>query len=203
MHSKNTGSVVSDLALIITTYNSPEKLSLVLRSVLAQSKLPAEVIIADDGSGPQTGEEVIHFAEKAESRGIKVRHVWQEDKGFRAAAIRNRATKETVSPYLVFIDGDIILHQRFIADHIRHKTKGKYVLQSRCFLTEQLTTELQTGRKNGFNLFTKGIRHKIHGVRIPVLTRLFYSYGSKGLKHVRSFVFGIYKEDLIKVNGFD
>ncbi len=37
-------------SLVITTYNSPDRLALVLDSVRDLSPLPAEVIIADDGS---------------------------------------------------------------------------------------------------------------------------------------------------------
>ena len=38
------------LTLIITTYNWPESLLLVIESVKRQTILPDEVIIADDGS---------------------------------------------------------------------------------------------------------------------------------------------------------
>ena len=38
------------IALIITTYNWPDALELVLESVKVQTILPDEVIIADDGS---------------------------------------------------------------------------------------------------------------------------------------------------------
>ena len=38
------------ISLIITTYNRPDALLLVLKSVEIQSESPLEVIIADDGS---------------------------------------------------------------------------------------------------------------------------------------------------------
>ena len=37
-------------SLIISTYNSPDMLRLSLMSVAAQTRLPFEVIVADDGS---------------------------------------------------------------------------------------------------------------------------------------------------------
>ena len=43
-----------DVSLIITTYNWPRALKLTLESVLAQSALPHELIVADDGSKPET-----------------------------------------------------------------------------------------------------------------------------------------------------
>ena len=42
------------VSLIITTYNRPDALLLVLRSIERQTKLPNEVIIADDGSINET-----------------------------------------------------------------------------------------------------------------------------------------------------
>jgi len=47
-----------DVALIITTYNWPEALRVTLRSVLRQTRLPDEVVIADDGSDTRTAETV-------------------------------------------------------------------------------------------------------------------------------------------------
>ena len=42
------------LALIINTYNQPDYLARVLRGVAAQTSLPDEVLVADDGSGEDT-----------------------------------------------------------------------------------------------------------------------------------------------------
>ena len=41
-------------ALLITTYNAPHVLQLILNSVAAQSMQPDEIIIADDGSRDET-----------------------------------------------------------------------------------------------------------------------------------------------------
>lgn len=41
-------------SLIISTYNSPDMLRLSLMSVAAQTRLPFEVIVADDGSTNDT-----------------------------------------------------------------------------------------------------------------------------------------------------
>lgn len=42
------------VSLIISTYNWPEALELCLKSILDQTMLPSEVIIADDGSDERT-----------------------------------------------------------------------------------------------------------------------------------------------------
>ena len=44
------------VSLIIVTYNRPDALGIILESIRRQTVLPGEVIIADDGSGPETAE---------------------------------------------------------------------------------------------------------------------------------------------------
>ena len=76
------------VSLIISTYNWPRALYLCLDSVMQQSVLPDEILIADDGSGMETRDVVRHFERISP---VPVRHIWHEDRGFRVAAIRNKA----------------------------------------------------------------------------------------------------------------
>ena len=71
-------------ALLISTYNWPDALRLVLDSALRQTRLPDEILVADDGSGPETRELIDSFRKKAP---CPLRHVWHEDAGFRLGAI--------------------------------------------------------------------------------------------------------------------
>lgn len=64
-------------SLIITTYNWPEALQKVLQSVTWQSILPGEVLIADDGSTPDTSD-IIKIVQT--TFPIPIKHFWQEDK---------------------------------------------------------------------------------------------------------------------------
>ena len=126
-------------SLIVTTYNRPDALHLVLQSVLQQTVPPAEIIVADDGSGADTEETVGRFATASP---IPVKHVWQEDQGFRAAQSRNRALAAAQGPYIVLIDGDMVLHPEFIADHLAVAREGRWVQGSRVLLTEAATAAL-------------------------------------------------------------
>ena len=42
------------VGLLISTYNWPEALELILQSALMQTQLPHEILIADDGSNEKT-----------------------------------------------------------------------------------------------------------------------------------------------------
>ena len=49
------------VSLIISTYNWPESLILVLKSIENQTIFPEEVVIADDGSTVETKEIIANF----------------------------------------------------------------------------------------------------------------------------------------------
>jgi glycosyltransferase involved in cell wall biosynthesis len=102
------------VSLICTTYNNPEFLKHVLLSVSKQSFHDFELIIADDGSGIETKGLIDSFRE---SFPVPLIHAWQEDKGFRAAASRNNGIRESTGELLVFMDGDCVLHPRYVEDH--------------------------------------------------------------------------------------
>src|SRR3954471_9553529 len=103
------------VSLIVTTYNWPSALALTLQSVAAQTLLPTEVLVADDGSGLETHELVQQWGAKLP---CTLKHVWHEDRGFRLSRSRNRAIAATTGDYIVLIDGDMFLHRRFIEDHV-------------------------------------------------------------------------------------
>ncbi len=106
--------------LIIATYNNPRALGLCLASVARQSDPPDAIAIADDGSGPPTRAVIDAFA--ARHPAPPLRHVWHADRGFEKAAILNQAIATSTADFLVFIDGDVMIHPKFIA---RHKTLAR------------------------------------------------------------------------------
>jgi glycosyltransferase involved in cell wall biosynthesis len=104
--------------LIVPTYNRPAELTLCLRSLVRQSVLPHEVVVADDGSGEETRRAVRMFAELP-GCPFPVRHVWQEDIGFRKPRILNEAARNATGDYLIFLDGDCMAHRHFVREHFR------------------------------------------------------------------------------------
>jgi GT2 family glycosyltransferase len=105
-----------NISVIVPTYNRPRELALCLRSLALQSMVPREVLIADDGSGPETRETVQRLSREL-SAAFPVRHVWQEDKGFRKPMILNETVRQASGDYLVFIDGDSMAHRHFVRAH--------------------------------------------------------------------------------------
>ena len=186
-------------ALIITTYNWPEALELVLNSILNQTYLPDEVIIADDGSSKKSVDKVQKLIG---NYPIKIKYIYQEDKGFRAAMIRNKAVAASESEYIIGIDGDILLHKNFIEDHLKMAQKNRYIQGRRVLLTNQKTQEIFNSQKIKFSFFDNGIRNRKNTIHSKFLSKLF-SKTKNTLKGIKTCNFSMYKEDIIKINGFD
>ncbi len=185
-------------ALIITTYNRPDALELCLKSVAKQVVIPDEIIVADDGSGKETKDIIEDFSKSIQ---VLVKHVWQEDKGFRLAEIRNRAISASQSDYLVFVDGDIILHPYFVSDHINNKQKKTFITGSRVLLSEKETQKRLSEMIPKINLI-KGSKNKLNGIRSGILSKMF-SKKDDGIYNVRGCNMSFWKKDLVAVNGFD
>ena len=189
-----------NVSLIISTYNWPGALNLCLQSVLHQSVLPNEIIIADDGSKEETKELINSFKEICK---IPLIHVWHEDKGFRKTMIMNEAFTKVSYPYIVQIDGDIILHKDFIKDHIRFAQSKSFVSGSRVIIEEKLTKKLIQKKQWKFSIFTNGLRNRLNGIRIPFLSKFQEHYRQNDIIYVRGCNMAFWKEDLLKVNGYD
>jgi len=126
-------------SLIISTYNWPEALDLVLKSVLRQTTMPSEVIIADDGSKAETR---LLVEDYKKIFSVPLIHVWQEDIGFRLATIRNKAISNSNFPYIIQIDGDVILNKNFIKDHLIFAKPNQYLFGSRVNIKEKKTSRI-------------------------------------------------------------
>lgn len=109
------------ISIIVSTYERPDALEAVIRGLSKQSNLHFEIVIADDGSGPETARVVSSWRVRWHSR---LAHVWQPDAGFRLAGVRNRAVVASSGEYLVFLDGDCIPRRDFVAEHRRLAEPG-------------------------------------------------------------------------------
>ena len=110
------------IGVIISTYNNPRWLEKSLWGYMNQTRMPHEIIIADDGSGPDTRELVMSYAQQ-----LPLRHVWHPDDGFRKTQILNKALQVAQSDYLIFTDQDCIPRADFVATHERHARQGHFL----------------------------------------------------------------------------
>jgi glycosyltransferase involved in cell wall biosynthesis len=186
-------------SLLISTYNWPEALELVFESILVQTVLPDEIIIADDGSKKETTLLIDAFKKRVNT---VVKHIWQPDDGFRKTIIMNKAIRSSESDYIIQIDGDIILHPDFIKDHLLEAKKGYFIKGSRGLLNHSLTKKLMQSKNVLIGIFSKGLGSRINSTRLPMLTPLFYGSTDK-TSDLRGCNFGFWKDDFVAVNGYN
>ncbi|OFX62818.1 MAG: hypothetical protein A2066_03695 [Bacteroidetes bacterium GWB2_41_8] len=187
------------ISLIISTYNKPEYLSHCLKSISELDELPDEIIVADDGSGKETSDLIEKFRIQFP---IQLIHVWQEDKGFRLSRSRNNGILKSSGDYLIFIDDDLILHPKFIADHRKFAAKGFFYCGTRVRLGAKKTAEMMKTHRNVVSCLEGDIRSRLNSIRIPFLHKLITGPGYT-YKRLRGCHIAFWKNDLMKVNGFD
>lgn len=193
-----------DTALIIAVYNNPDALRKVLLSVQNQTFSDFEIVLADDGSSS----EIFNLVKEFEGCfAFPIRHVWHENEGFRKTVIVNRAVAETPAEFLVFIDGDCILHHRFIERHVcRRKLKvahfGRRVAFNAILTAKVSDGDVQAKRLETPLYWLGQVEHHSthHGFYAPWLFRL-----RNRTKHysLLGCNFSIFKEDILAINGYD
>ena len=188
------------VSIIIGTYNWIEALSLCFESVLQQTRMPDEIIIADDGSTDDTRRMIDEYRNRFSCPLI---HVWQEDCGYRKARIMNKALRECTSDYVIFIDGDIICDRHFVEDHCRIARRGYFVTGSRANIRTEDAYRLIEKKPFKISLFTKGVERKENAIRLPFLFPITrFSYRKKPL-YGRGANMAMFMDDLKAVNGLN
>jgi glycosyltransferase involved in cell wall biosynthesis len=194
------------ISVIVTTYQRPDALAAVLRGLAAQTDRDFEVIVADDGSGAKTATVVATWRETIPV----VEHVWQENKGFRAAAIRNRAVVQSRGALCIFLDGDCIPRPDFVAQHRRLSEPGWFVAGNRILLSPELTDEILRGELAaegwGFGEWLS-LRRRGRINRIAPFLALplgpLRKLEARRWRGARSCNLAVRRDDLDRVDGFD
>jgi glycosyltransferase involved in cell wall biosynthesis len=202
---------VRSVALVVSTYEDPAGLESCLLGVLRQSRSPERVVVADDGSGPATREVIARYADR-----LPVEHAWQEDRGFRVAAARNRALARCREEYVVLIDGDEVPHRHFIRDHLAAAGPGRAVFGQRCALLgyEGRIVSREPSVPTLLSLFVRGrvlndrwaldtgIRSRFMGLRKGIrLPRPALRQATLWDTHAGNL--SAWRADLLTINGFD
>tara|TARA_B110000908_G_C10100511_1_gene378340 strand:+ start:41 stop:835 length:795 start_codon:yes stop_codon:yes gene_type:complete len=185
--------------LIIATYDWPKALEAVLLSVVKQSLLPDEIIIADDGSTKETKLLIDRYSQKFNT---KLQHIWQVDNGFQKTSILNKAVARAKGEYIIQIDGDILLHHHFIKDHISTAKKGTFIHGSRVFINKKITKEILSKLTFKFSIFKTGISNRFNGLHTTYLSKIISSKNNS-LTGTRGCNFSFWKTDFKKVNGYN
>lgn len=189
------------VSLVITTYERPDALAAVLATVGAQRVQPDEVLVADDGSGEPTRDVISAFAARS---ATPVLHVRQPHDGFRLARLRNLAIARARGAYVLVIDGDMLLHPSFVADHRRTARPGYWTQGVRILVDDDATRRALAATTTCFGPFSRGLGglRRMHAVHSPVLSPLLRSIGNS-LIAIKGCNQAFWREDLVAVNGYN
>ena len=201
MNTKPASRKPHSVSVVVTTFNWPEALAKTLRALAAQQTLPGEVIVADDGSGPATRDCVERIAR---DYPIPLHHCWQPDQGFRAALCRNRAIAAASGEYVILLDGDMVPHPAFVADHLAAARRNTFVQGMRVLTDADGRDRLLASDAYTLRFFDPGIRRRRHALRLPWLSRCIAAVSpSTSLKAIKTCNQAWWREDLVALNGFD
>lgn len=194
------------IGVIISTYNSPEWLEKVFWGYICQDIPVDEIIIADDGSGPETK----NLIEKYSSL-LPIKHVWHEDNGFQKTIILNKAIHASSSDYLIFTDQDCIPRKDFVYVHRENARKGFFLSGGYFRLPMNISlkiSEEDIQSSDAFNLFwlrKEGLTYSFKCTKLfrSTLFSSFMNFITPAKASWNGCNSSAWREDIIKVNGFN
>jgi len=197
------------ISIIIAVYNRMNYLKNMLLALEKQDLKNFEVIIADDGSK----EEIKKYKNLIKKLSYKVKHVYQEDIGFRLSASRNNGIRNAAGEFLLFLDQDILISEDFIRK-ITLKLKDNKILKiNPLYLDEKRSNLIEEEIRKNKNFDYKYIEEILEEEDYKKITGLNkidrkrdFLYRLKLKKRGAKIIglgIGGYKKNFLKINGFD
>jgi glycosyltransferase involved in cell wall biosynthesis len=194
------------VSVVLTTFNAPDAIRLVLLGLARQTFRPDEVLIADDGSDENLTPLLSRLAPELP---FPITHLWQPHQGFRAARSRNNAIFQAHGEVLAFLDQDTVPHGGWLEAHVSRLDPDKLSLGDVILLSEAEAAGLdEASVREG--LF-EGVISDANRRRLAALQRRYALYAwlrlaglpIKAKPRLRSSNFAIPAARLREVNGFD
>ena len=197
--------------VIVTTYNNSVSLELAL-TALSNQELPVKnICIADDGSNKETKVSIDKMILKLPQ--INIRHLWQPDTGFNKNTILNEAIATSEADYLIFIDGDCISCPNFVQRHfdllhpntfitgsvIRLDAKTSSLITVDAILEKKIFTHSWLLEQGQIDRIGTKLKTNLYGNKVSSILE----YLSPVKKVWNGGNTSAWRNDLIKVNGFD
>ena len=196
------------ISVIVPIYNRLEHFRALFICLLRQNRQIDELIITDDGSSQQILDYIADLIPKA---SFKIKHIYQEDKGFRKTRALNNGVINSEGELLVFCDQDLIFGEEYIEYMEKNIKKGcfllcrpisrneeeKDIILKKIELSnkyEELLKPLPTYYLESVNKTLKTDRKR----RILNILKL----SKRGIKLV-GMSYAVMKSDYLKVNGYD
>ncbi len=189
------------MSVIISTHNRPDALRLVLEGYGRSICRDFEVVVADDGSGPETADLVRSMSRAASYR---LQHVWQRHEGFRLAGARNQAAKSASGDVLVLTDGDCVPLPETLTLPLERCVPGRAITGGRCLLTEEETLGILSRELSTDKILADVLRRDLPALRLLRWKNRFYAITHlKPRPKLLTANAAVHRSDFEAVNGFD
>lgn len=195
-------------SLIISIYKNINFLKTILESLRYQTEKDFEIIISEDGEHEQVKDFLNQYPFEQTWQ-----HLTQKDEGWRKNHAMNKAIMAAKADWLIFIDGDCVLHHRFVEMHLRYADERSILAGKRVKLDEASSKSILEESKNIKPLQNQLIRKLIWGKgKIKYIEEgIFISPDSlfgfiprfRSLNHLTGSNMSFSKKAICSINGFD
>ena len=196
------------ISVIVPIYNRLEHFRALFICLLRQNRQIDELIITDDGSSQQILDYIADLIPKA---SFKIKHIYQEDKGFRKTRALNNGVINSEGELLVFCDQDLIFGEEYIEYMEKNIKKGCFLLCRPISVNEEekdiilKKIELSNKYEELLKPLPKDYLESVNKTlktdrkrRILNILKLL----KRGIKLV-GMSYAVMKSDYLKVNGYD
>lgn len=198
--------------IIISVYKDTQCLDLILESLSEQTIVPNEVIVSEDGNS----QEMLDYISIAQNRykNLNIKHLFQEDIGWRKNRALNRAIIIASNEYLIFIDGDCVPYSTFIEGHIKNAQERIILCGKRFELGKKFSEQVKQKKLKIFQIeksffrylpsfFKDNARHLEDGISLKYNNFIARIVNKRYVRHILGCNFSCHKEDFLKINGFN
>lgn len=196
------------ISVIVPVYNRLEHFRALFLCLLRQKKQADELIITDDGSSQKVLDFISDLIPKAQ---FKVKHIYQEDKGFRKTRALNNTVRNSTGDLLIFCDQDLIFGEEYI-ETIANNIKNNIFLMGRAHHTTEDEKNIILSDIENINSYNEIIK-KLPAKYIETIDKMLKEdrkrriiktlrLAKRGIRLV-GMSYALMKEAYLKVNGYD
>jgi predicted glycosyltransferase involved in capsule biosynthesis len=195
-------------SIIISIYKDTVALNAILSRLNIQTEKNFEIIIAEDCES----NEVAEYLRMTPFPYLKIKHITQEDNGWRKMSAVNKAVAKAESEYLLFLDGDCIPHRRHVETHLAQQAPGKILTGRRVYLgpavskwTRQNPNTLNYLENRFLYLLAIIPLHfdKIKCYELGLRSHLIHNLTKHRHVSIVGCNFSLSMQDMLDVNGYD
>lgn len=199
----------SKASLIISVYKDIYFLEQVMNSLELQTWRDFEVIISEDGGSP----EMKHYVQNI-TTSFPLNHLTQEDLGWRKNRALNRAIQIAKTDWLIFIDGDCVLHPRFMEFHIKLSSRNSILAGKRVKLDPETSSDLISGKiqvsemnkiilSKFYQISKKGGQFIEEGIFINPTGIFGFIPKMRKMRNLKGCNMSFHRSAIVAINGFN